>query len=134
VKWLDANWFFRPREFEAYLHERFGIRRFRRYMLLGIGSTNARRLDWHPIRDREGSVQNALESFEKQTKRNETAHLVVLIGLAGMSAHLVAEGRYAQALVVILINIPFNVYPIMLQRYSRHRANRLLALRRWEQD
>lgn len=134
MKSLDANGFLRPREFAASLHARFGICRFRRYMLLGIGSTNARRLDRHPIRAREGSVRDALESFEKQTKRNETAHLVVLIGLAGMSAHLVAEGRYAQALVVILLNIPFNVYPIMLQRYSRHRANRLLALRRWEQD
>jgi len=130
MKWLDANWLFRPREFEAPVYERLGVRRFKKYMLLCVGSPRAGRLGWHPIRDRGGSVQDALTSFQKQTKRNESAHWVVLIGLAGMGVHLLVEGQYAQALAVILINIPFNVYPIMLQRYSRHRVNRLLASRK----
>jgi hypothetical protein len=55
------------------------------------------------------------------------AHLIVVVGLFAVSMTLLIEGQYAQVFATLAINIPCNIYPIMLQRYNRDRVNKLLA-------
>lgn len=103
------------------LYEKLGIIRFKRAMLNLVGKENAKKMGWHPLSESSGQVDDALRIFIRKTKLNELVHLLVLIALLVASIKLFAEGQLAQGLVVIIINIPFNIYPIFLQRYNRRR-------------
>lgn len=96
-------------------------------MLRLVGPENAERMGWHPLRQGKSNLKTVLSDYREQTQRNETAHLLVLVALVAMSARLFGNGQHAEAMVVLLINIPFNLYPVMLQRHVRHRLNRVLA-------
>lgn len=111
------------------IYESLGILRFKRTMLNLVGKEKARKMGWFPLNESTGQIQDSLKLFIRKTKLNELVHLVVLIALLVASIKLFAEGQLAQGLVVIMINIPFNFYPIMLQRYNRRRINDYLKAR-----
>lgn len=119
------DWWFRVRAFEVPLYKRLGVRGFKALMLRLVGTSTARRLGWHPLHDREGSFQQAVDSYRSRSVQDEFVHWVALAVLAGLTANLALGGRVAEASVVVVINIPFNVYPIMLQRQIRHRLIRV---------
>ena len=117
--------YFRPGQREAVLYERLGVRRFKRYLPTG-GDLYANRVGWHPIGDRRGGLAASLERFVKRTRLAETAHLITLVFFAAITAVAIAAGSYIPALLLTAFNVGFNVYPIMVQRYNRHRMLRLL--------
>lgn len=130
MKWV-AMGFFRTQAWEFELYKHLGVPAFKRFMLRCAGERTAAWMNWRPIGDpssrRTGGLRPALESFRSQTRRNEIAHWLVLIVLAVAGIRLALDGRGAEALVVLLMNIPVNVYPVMLQRHSRYRIDRVLA-------
>lgn len=70
---------------------------------------------------------------EESLKRNilfvnkvEASHWAGFIGLTGMSAFSLWIGEPKAASIISLINIPINIYPILLQRYNRQRLNHAL--------
>ena len=126
MNWKNNHWYFKPRKFEYSIYEYLGIKQFKKCMLRLFGLELASKLGWYPFKDRSVSFQRALIKFYSQTIRNESAHLLVLVGLVFFSLNLLKEGDYPHALVVIIINIPFNIYPVMLQRYNRGRVKRVL--------
>jgi len=124
--WLGANWYFRPRGFEPHVYEVLGVRRFKRYLPTG-GDIYARRMGWHPILDRAGGQQEALSKFEKRTRVAECAHVLTFMFFMVVCAALFVGELYAPAFLLAIFNVPFNAYPIMVQRYNRQRVLRLSA-------
>jgi hypothetical protein len=106
-------------------YESVGVRQFKRYASNGdLINRWVRRLDAkHRLITDKRSAQLWLE----ETRRGERSHLVLLLmGLltAAYAAHIDWQGWAAGLLVS---NIVFNGYPVLLQRYNRCRIERLLA-------
>ena len=95
-------------------------------MIKLFGENYGRKFGWFPFRERKEECTEVLKSFRKKTEKNELAHLFILVLLIALSINLIINGETAEAVVVIFINIPFNLYPIMLQRYLRFRVERLI--------
>jgi hypothetical protein len=121
-----AEAYFRPRRFEAGVYERIGVRRFKGWMLGLVGERTAHRLGWRLPAGR-AEKRATLRSFDKRTRHNEAVHALVLVALAAVAVHLLARGEAAAAIALLVVNIPFNVYPLLLQRHTRLRLKRLLA-------
>jgi len=124
-----SNQYFRPREREASIYERLGVRRFKRYLPTG-GDIYANLMKWHPILDRADGLVATLSRFERRTRLAETTHLVTFIFFATIAVvGFAAGGRLVFIFLLTMFNVGFNVYPIMVQRYNRHRLLRLLERR-----
>ncbi|MBB2925332.1 hypothetical protein [Cellulomonas cellasea] len=70
-----------------------------------------------------------LDALEAGTRRSEGAHLLllgltVLLAVAGL-----VLGRPGVAVWSAVLAVPFHVYPVLLQRTTRYRLQRLAALR-----
>ncbi len=73
--------------------------------------------------------QERLERLVNFTKTNEIGHVALFAGLSAASAYGVSEGGWwgiGTAVVLGAINIVANVPAIIVQRYNRLRAYRLL--------
>jgi len=103
------------------IYEGLGIIRFKRTMLNFVGKEKARKMGWLPLNESLDQVEDSLKSFIRKTKFNELVHTLVMVALMVASIKLITEGQFAQGIVVIALNIPFNLYPILLQRYNRRR-------------
>jgi len=123
-----TDWYFRPRNREAAIYVRLGVRPFKRFLPTG-GDLYANRMGWHPILDRAGGLAASLARFEKRTRLAESAHLLTFMFFGTMGFYLAAGKRFGFAILITMFNVGFNVYPIMVQRYNRHRVLRLLERR-----
>ena len=69
-------------------------------------------------------------AFVQRTEQSEKGHLVLLaLGLYS-AAHAAAIGWWGWTIFISVGNVLVNLYPIMLQRYTRSRITRLLARER----
>lgn len=123
--WWLPRAYFRIRAFEqsGRLYESLGVRHFRRFVPDGeIANSFRRRTDpqHKMIRNRTDAA-----AFIKRTEDSERGHLVFL-GIGILSAlyawHL---GWNGWAAYLTAGNVVANVYPILLQRYTRARLERL---------
>lgn len=116
VRRVSDAWF-SPKSFESEeLYERLGIRTFKKYMPTS-GDLVMRHV-WRKTRKVRGI--DSLRRLERGTRLPEKLHLVGLFAfpIAGV---LVDQIGWANA-----INVVFNIYPIMLQRYNRIRYQGVL--------
>ena len=102
------------------LHRRLGTRRFRPFVAGGrfwqrLGLANPRH--WNEAQ---------LRSYVAQSKQLELAHLASLLVLLVAIGYLVSRGDWWGVLVLALINLLANFYPILVVRYNRHRIERRL--------
>lgn len=122
--WLPRS-FYGTRNFEATgrIYELLGVRTFR--MLVPNGDLVNR---WRRRSDRSFRVitnRASAASFVQRTITGEKTHLVsLLIGFA-CSLYAWHIGWHGWAVYFFGANIAFNVYPILLQRYTRARISRL---------
>ncbi len=114
-------WYYHIRSFEANgrLYEVFGVRVFK---LLLIRSPLA--LLNPTIRHTGG--RNALFDLERKMRDAEAGHLFIFIMMILIVLYTALKGWWSFAAWLMLFNILFNVYPIMLQRYNRARLTPLL--------
>lgn len=73
--------------------------------------------------------QDRLERYVEWTKRNEKIHIVAFLAQNACTAVILKDPDSIDAIAasaITLSNIVFNVYPIMLQRYNRLKAYRIL--------
>jgi hypothetical protein len=111
----------RPFERSAWIYECLGIRIFKRLMRWRAWSF------LNPtLRLQKGKIFSALQSLEKETRKAETGHLLVFIIILFFVGYAFAEGWLATAGWLLLFNILFNGYPVMLQRYNRQKLLRLI--------
>lgn len=124
-----ADTYFEPKPFESRaLYERLGIRTFKKY-LPTTGDWMMSHV-WHgkTVRGGKSSIESVVE-LEKSTRRLEAVH----IGGSAVYAAILGEVGAYRSIEGIAISAAFqagaNIYPIMLQRYNRIRANRIINRR-----
>lgn len=93
---------------------------FRKFLLASFWKNKKRRKQYF-----DGKAKG-LEHFEAETQQAEFGHLWPFIILTGISLYALFKGRIVFALTTMLINVLFNFYPILLQRFHRLRISRVL--------
>jgi len=129
VVWWPASWF-QPREFElsGRFYEAVGVRRFRAYMVNGdIMNSWIRRSvpGYRCVTGRE-----SMRALGRQTCGSERGHMLMLFAALPATAYAVSTSKFKFALYFLMVNIVLNVYPILLQRYTRARILRILEARK----
>ena len=118
----------RSLERDGRLYRAVGVPVFRRVVPNGDWANRARRRHdraFRLIRSRA----DALEWLPK-TAASERGHLVLLIAGALSAGYAVRVGWISWAIVLTVGNILTNLYPILLQRYTRARLVGLTGVRR----
>ncbi len=122
VWWIPAS-FYQIRAFErdGRLYEKLGVRFFRWFVPDGDAANRWRRRNdptFRIIRNREYA-----RAFRQRTMLSEKSHLVMLM-LGVMSAVFAwAIGWTGWAIYLTVGNVIVNLYPILLQRYTRARLS-----------
>lgn len=127
-------YYFKPFRFEKYkqgkIYRLLGVRQFGRY--LPTGGINIRRWTKRsmPSYTLKGFTRNALKSFKYKSCFFETLHLPFFLFLLGRSLWwFFKNDNLHLAVELILVNAIFNIYPIMHQRYTRIRIDRLIKMK-----
>ena len=66
-----------------------------------------------------------LRHLSVQTEKSEFGHLLPLVILTGVAVWLLLRGAVRLAVVMQVVNVAGNFYPILLQRYHRQRLDRI---------
>ena len=117
---LPHGWY-RPRHFEARLYKLLGVRQFRRWATNGDAIVRF-------VRRRHPSYTVHRQQFADalaNTRVGEKSHLAFLTFGTVTSVYLLSSGWYGWAAWSIASNIVGNLYPVLLQRYTRARLARL---------
>ena len=70
-------------------------------------------------------TKNGLQNFIYQTKQSEFGHLGALVIIAIITVVLLYNGYFLLSLIVTILNVIGNLYPVILQRHHRARIGRL---------
>ncbi|MBC3872666.1 glycosyl-4,4'-diaponeurosporenoate acyltransferase CrtO family protein [Undibacterium flavidum] len=111
-----------PWEKQGKFYEHFGINLFRK-LLVVIG--------WEKLNKKANPIEKSAKALAHnllRTKKSEFAHLIIFLIVVGMSVMVAINSRPRDALWLIIFNIIFNLYPVLLQRYNRPRIERALQL------
>lgn len=71
-------------------------------------------------------TRSGLDSMMFETHQAEFGHLGAFVGLEIISIVLLTDGVYTTGILVTLINIVTNLYPVILQRFHRIRLQRIM--------
>lgn len=114
--------YFKPRKFERWkdglLYKLLGVHIFKKIVPTCGEYINKLRGE-HPIANAK-TKEEGLKNWERNTRGFETVHLAVALGYLGyIGERLISGNRLAYVAGAIIVNVLFNFYPIMLQRYNR---------------
>ncbi|MCI9844862.1 hypothetical protein [Flavobacterium pectinovorum] len=110
------------------IYETFGINLFRKLLVL---------VGWEKLNKKANPVKNDLESLihlEYRTKQSELGHLIIFFIVLGFTIYVALKFTFAKSLWLLVLNVIFNLYPILLQRYNRPRLQRALKLFRYKAE
>jgi len=110
----------RPFEREGHLYEKVGTGFFQ--MLVGRGPWTI----LNPTLRFSGKVAQ-LAGLEKEMRKAEGGHLLAFIAVILATVFTAVQGWLDAAGWLLLFNVPFNLYPVMLQRCNRARIQRVLG-------
>jgi hypothetical protein len=124
--WLpEAYYRVRPVEQSGRLYEALGVRLFRAFVPDGDLSNRWRRR--REPRFRIVRNRRMAEAFAWRTRESERAHLVLLMMGILSTAFAWQIGWHGWAAYLGIGNVLVNLYPVLLQRYTRSRIARLVA-------
>jgi len=106
-------------------YESIGVRAFRAFATNGdLVNRRARRFDpgYRVVRGRA-----AMRAWLDRTREGERGHLVLLLAGLFTAAYAARIGWYGWAAALTAGNLLFNLYPALLQRYTRCRIARIDA-------
>lgn len=126
--WTPAS-YYRVRDFErsGRLYERLGVRQFRRLVTDGDLINRHRRKsdpDFRLVTSRRSA-----QEFIARTVIAERGHMVWLIAGALSALWAVRVGLVGWATFITLGNVVVNLWPMLLQRYTRARITRMMVPR-----
>jgi hypothetical protein len=108
-----------PWERDGEIYDRAGIRAFRWVLLRsGLGWINP---NFHVRHSRPDC-----ERLLRETNNSEGVHWLAGAVLVVLAIWFLVDGYPVHGYVMLLVRIPFDVYPIMLQRWNRGRVYRVL--------
>jgi hypothetical protein len=115
---LPDTWLhLRSWESDGSVYRRLGIERYRQALLASPFGPN-RFLTFQGRRSQ-------LAELEQFTKNAEMGHLTLLVVSTVVTAMAVGTGYWRTAVFLAIVNVPWNVYPVLLQRYTRSRLTRI---------
>jgi Glycosyl-4,4'-diaponeurosporenoate acyltransferase len=119
--------YYRPHRLErtGRLYEAIGVRLFRNFVPDGDLSNRWRRRHdpgFRMIRNRHRAA-----AFVRRTVKSEKSHLVLLAMGVLSAAFALAIGWWGWAIYISAGNVLVHVYPVLLQRYTRSRIERVLS-------
>lgn len=112
----------KPWEQGGKIYLSLGINLFRK-LLVWIG--------WEKLNKKSNPVDkniDALMHLLYRTKQSELGHLIILIIVFGFNVFVAFKFGIGKSLWLLILNIVFNLYPILLQRYNRPRIERAIHL------
>jgi hypothetical protein len=116
----------RPRPFEERLYRAIGVRRFRRYATNGDAIVRAVRRKYPDFTVYRGDRDRLLAN----TRLGESSHLALFVSGVVTTVYVLVIGWHVWAVWTAVTNVIGNLYPVLLQRYTRARLVRLPRLRR----
>ena len=122
---LPGGWY-RPRAFEARLYRALRVPAFRRFATNGDAIVLAVRRRFPDFTVYRGDLDQLL----RNTRLGEWSHLALFVFGLVTTLYVVVIGWYAWAVWTAATNVIGNLYPVLLQRYTRARLDRLRRLRR----
>lgn len=119
--WLDVqHW-----ERGGRLYEALGARWFKRFMIGGDVMNRHVRRSEPSYRIHAGPAARA--ELERQSVVSEKVHTIMLLCALWPAVFGAAAGWWAYAALISAANVLVNLYPIMVQRYTRARLAKLRA-------
>jgi hypothetical protein len=121
---LPASYFrLRRAEADGRVYAALGVRRFRNIVAYGAPMVRLmRRIDPASYTRLNKST---LAERERRTRKTEKIHWAMLLGTIPAAVCAVLLREYWFGAYLVAANVPMNVYPIMLQRYTRARLERI---------
>lgn len=123
--------YFKPKHFETYkqrtIYEYMGIRQFKKYLITDGDVVRKWKKIRHINLDRNNRILE-LQHAEKETRKYEISHLVfifITLVILFFNYHRLSS---LQWILIIVISIYANIYPIFLQRFNRIRILRVLKI------
>lgn len=124
--WLPPSYYrVRPFEQSGRLYEALGVRLFRYFVPDGDLSNR-----WRRRREPNHRIianRRAAEAFVRRTELSEKSHLVLLSMGILSAAFALQLGWRGWALYLGVGNVLVNLYPVLLQRYTRARLQSVVA-------
>ncbi len=96
------------------------------YRMLGVEAYRAvlTKIGWEKMRQQQTPIKknlSSLQAYERASRVAETGHLVIGFLVLVLTGYVALTHSLAEARWLILFNVLFNIYPILLQRYTRPR-------------
>lgn len=104
-------------EADGRVYQRLGIDAYRKALLASPSGPNA----FLKFQGRRAQ----LPGLERFTRHAEMGHLTLLVVSSVVIAIAVWTGYWRTAIFLAIVNVPWNVYPVLLQRYTRSRLARI---------
>ncbi|RNI29053.1 hypothetical protein EFB08_06370 [Rufibacter latericius] len=86
-------------------------------------------IGWEKLNKKGNPIKkdiSALRDQERNTRNSEFGHLI--IGIIVFSTAFLVSDSWAEARWLLLLNILLNIYPVLLQRYTRPRYTRIISV------
>lgn len=120
--------YFKPKRFEEFrgksIYEYLGVAFFIKYLLLtDLIMFRLRKKNHLSIKN---GIENELKRLEWQTRRDEFIHFISMLVIAALVIKHSETVSPMQWVLIFLINLYVNIYPIFVQRHNRIRLTKLL--------
>lgn len=112
----------KPWEHGGKIYQSLGIN-FYRKLLVWIG--------WEKLNKKSAPVEKnakALMHLHYRTKQSELGHVIILIIVLGFNVFVAIKFGILKSMWLFILNVLFNLYPILLQRYNRPRIERAINM------
>lgn len=110
----------KPWEKDGQLYEWFGVNIFRK-VLVWVG--------WEKMNKKSNTVKKtsaSLKQLEQFTRQAEFGHTLIFIIVCILCGFIILLYNLKTSFWLLLLNIPFHVYPVIVQRYNRPRFQKTL--------
>lgn len=107
-----------PKKLKSWF-QKLGVEAFRKFLLATV---------WKKKEMQKGYFNGKIEgitSFEQRTKKSEFGHLIPLILITVFCVFLIKTKMWVLIVSTMIVNIIFNLYPVILQRHHRMRLQRM---------
>ncbi|MGV8984051.1 glycosyl-4,4'-diaponeurosporenoate acyltransferase CrtO family protein [Clostridium sp.] len=109
-----------PIEEEGEIYKYLGVHYFRKLLVIS---------GWEKIRKKETPIRRSLtllKYYEYRTRASEFGHGIIAIIIVLVTTYVGVAYSFKETIWLIFLNIFFNLYPIMAQRYNRPRVWRVI--------
>ncbi|MFY0674442.1 MAG: hypothetical protein JXQ87_13655 [Bacteroidia bacterium] len=101
------------------VYNALGIKYFRKFLMLAYWGKEKNRNHFF------NGTRNGFKNFDYQTKQAEFGHLLPFVLLCIDTIFLLALNLYVACVILFTLNVIGNLYPVILQRKSRARLQRI---------